>query len=1107
MATTDKKQALVDRNPWKGLNFYKEGEILYGRDEEIQSLALYVTNNTQTVLYGKSGIGKSSIVNAGVFPIARQEGLFPVPIRLKHDNETAYIEQIKIAFKESGVGINEILGTVGEKESLWEYLHRNNFFDPQSHCAVRPLIVFDQFEEIFTLQHNENKKVDFFSELADLINEVTPEYIINTRSDNNAEGEAEQKKETFVLDLDVNESDCSSKYLSESLFNIVFTIREDFLSYLERYTKYIPQMKSNRYALLPLNEEQAMAVIMKPIPGLVDIGVAKLIIQKVTGKTDFSLGDAPEIDVDAAVLSLYLSRLFIKKGEDCDKITSELVNQFSKDIIKDFYVESVSDLPDSDIEKIEDQLITYDGLRNNVSLNDLINEGVAKETIKTLVEDRKLLRQFSYQDNLRVEFMHDILCAVVNERIDHREQLAREKTAQKAKEEEDAQRERERQIQEEKLKRLEQEKVQIRKNSIKRIRQILGGVVGISLGFFVWYLLCKMPYSECFAGFTTRDGFPVGLGSPLSSPEKKSVPIHYQLTRKGLLKSHHFVEVNFLNREGVSTTNLLEESPAVSLSEVENNDINASKFAAKQRMVSSMKYEKDEKGNILRQVAYDIDGNTLYSIMYSRILNSETEKVRMYWMTFMDSEGKTMKVRDNGLDRMRMITTNGYPTCVQFFSESGTPQKNSRDVYGYRYNVDSVNGVCMSIHPLDEYGDSISEGTLYFEQFDSFNRWIVANNGKAIYDTNMIVYSIVNRIDTLILDGKGKLAYRSETIGDTLLRTFLFNEKGALRERKEYSMTTNVPVLIKSVSNKYDKRGTMVECIYFDATDTIPYRKVNYITRKDTSSIVFSGGKSSDKLFLINNLEGYCRIDTVLVTQNSTTFIKNFFYTLTVGNPTCITQEELTYVDNNLIRYIRYENGVRVKSYEYEYENGIRVGRHVIGLTGTIIRCPNWDEEGLCYYRLKYVMDFNGNIVAKKAINEWGEESQITFEDGTRTVVSVISEAYIMEYDSNSNSMIYGTGRFKYSNYPADSSLMYLYLHITDTNGLYYRSGLRDGDIILGKNSEKFVVARISKKDDKVYKQKEIPLLKHKHMYIGAEMYYIFLTKTEMDFFRNNIKK
>ena len=105
----DKEQL---NNPWKGLNFYTEGEILYGRNAEIQSLSQYIFNNTQTVLYGRSGIGKSSILNAGIFPKARLEGMTPVSIRLKHDDIDNYIWQIRAAIKSSGLKMKSILPAV-----------------------------------------------------------------------------------------------------------------------------------------------------------------------------------------------------------------------------------------------------------------------------------------------------------------------------------------------------------------------------------------------------------------------------------------------------------------------------------------------------------------------------------------------------------------------------------------------------------------------------------------------------------------------------------------------------------------------------------------------------------------------------------------------------------------------------------------------------------------------------------------------------------------------------------------------------------------------------------------------------------------------------------
>ena len=74
-------------NPWLGLKSYREGEVLYGRDEDIRALSQRVLNDIDTLLYGRSGIGKSSILNAGVIPAARRKGFTPVYIRLEHNEK------------------------------------------------------------------------------------------------------------------------------------------------------------------------------------------------------------------------------------------------------------------------------------------------------------------------------------------------------------------------------------------------------------------------------------------------------------------------------------------------------------------------------------------------------------------------------------------------------------------------------------------------------------------------------------------------------------------------------------------------------------------------------------------------------------------------------------------------------------------------------------------------------------------------------------------------------------------------------------------------------------------------------------------------------------
>lgn len=434
----DKEQL---KNPWKGLNFYTEGEIIYGRKAEIQSLSQYIFNNTQTVLYGRSGIGKTSILNAGIFPKARLEGMIPVCIRLKHDDVDNYIWQVRAAIKDSGLKMKSILPAIDghTNESLWEFMHRHEFYNEDGESRV-PLLVFDQFEEIFTLQKNENTKREFFKQLGNLLNDVKPDYIIEyEKKKRQMQSENQVTKvvssgalKGLSLRLNIRKADGdeqnAARYLVHPDYHIVFAMREDFLSSLELYASSIPVMRDNRFGLLPINEEQAAQIILRPVPELISKAVAKLIIEKVTGRTDFELDGKPEIEVDAAVLSLFLSKLYAKKPETDSQITIELVNTYSGHIIRDFYLESITSneedqelLSKNAILILENQLLTREGRRNNVSRSDLIAQGVTVKELNILIDKRKLLRQFNHGNDIRIEYIHDILCPVVKERKEQRE--------------------------------------------------------------------------------------------------------------------------------------------------------------------------------------------------------------------------------------------------------------------------------------------------------------------------------------------------------------------------------------------------------------------------------------------------------------------------------------------------------------------------------------------------------------------------------------------------------------------------------------------------------------------------------------------------------------
>ncbi|MBR1466732.1 MAG: hypothetical protein IJ607_10295 [Bacteroidaceae bacterium] len=65
-------------SPWRGLASYedplnaKEEYLFCGRDQESLEVAKLIDNNLFVTVYGRTGIGKTSLLNAGVFPIIRQ---------------------------------------------------------------------------------------------------------------------------------------------------------------------------------------------------------------------------------------------------------------------------------------------------------------------------------------------------------------------------------------------------------------------------------------------------------------------------------------------------------------------------------------------------------------------------------------------------------------------------------------------------------------------------------------------------------------------------------------------------------------------------------------------------------------------------------------------------------------------------------------------------------------------------------------------------------------------------------------------------------------------------------------------------------------------------
>jgi WD40 repeat protein len=145
----------VVATPYRGIQpfRYADHAIFFAREEETRLLACLVAVYRGVLLYGDSGNGKSSLVNAGLLPQARRLGFEAVRVRVQpRADQELVVEQIAIGDDDDGevlpsVLVDEHAGSSRVVLSIAQFEQRVRSAS-QEH---RPLIVFDQFEEILTL--------------------------------------------------------------------------------------------------------------------------------------------------------------------------------------------------------------------------------------------------------------------------------------------------------------------------------------------------------------------------------------------------------------------------------------------------------------------------------------------------------------------------------------------------------------------------------------------------------------------------------------------------------------------------------------------------------------------------------------------------------------------------------------------------------------------------------------------------------------------------------------------------------------------------------------------------------------------------------------------
>lgn len=387
-------------NPWLGLASYQESDakLFFGRDEEISLLCDIIEDNYCTILYGKSGMGKTSLINAGLKPALSNQNYLPITLKLQHNSDYNYADQIIEQTLElldthqcSIEKVGNIDVALSDSSKLWLFFHSNIFWTSTQHRII-PVIFLDQFEEIFTICENKSDTRDFFSMLNELFQPLPPDELINI----------------------LEKTGKRLRFEEETNFRLILSMREDFLARLEDYSRNIPILRKNRVGIAPMSGNQALEVILKPNPDIINRTAALKIIAHLTEMED--IVDSPEIldslEIDTCILSLFCSQLYdTAVYNKLDEVTVELIDILGDDIIQAYYNSSIRAISKGAMNYLEENLLTKSGYRNSLAYEDVVPEHVSEEEIKQLEKSRIIRKEIQHKTE-RIEFTHDVLCKV-----------------------------------------------------------------------------------------------------------------------------------------------------------------------------------------------------------------------------------------------------------------------------------------------------------------------------------------------------------------------------------------------------------------------------------------------------------------------------------------------------------------------------------------------------------------------------------------------------------------------------------------------------------------------------------------------------------------------
>ena len=396
---------VLPKTPYRGIESFRFSDhgIFFARDDEIRNLLRLIVIYRGVLLYGESGSGKSSLVNAGLIPEAASEGLRADRIRVQpRSGEELVVERISLAESGSDFLPSSLADDSDAPQIVLPAKGLRERLAAVAGDESRPLLIFDQFEELITL----------FEEAP------APDAVESAL-------ECQRRIVDVLVDV-LNDETLPVKLL--------FSFREDYLAKVQKLLERNPELVDQSLRLTPPGTDALPRIIRGPFedhPGHfgreLSVGLTERLTSAIERRS--ASGQVSLSEVEIVCLRLW-------ESPNPDEL---LEKRHVRGILEDYLTESLDKFP-QELHYLAiallSQMVTSTGARNVVSADDLfervhedepeITRERVEETLDELETKTKLVRREHRHElhlyEISSEFLVPWIARQRQERLKAREQ-------------------------------------------------------------------------------------------------------------------------------------------------------------------------------------------------------------------------------------------------------------------------------------------------------------------------------------------------------------------------------------------------------------------------------------------------------------------------------------------------------------------------------------------------------------------------------------------------------------------------------------------------------------------------------------------------------------